>query len=296
MSLTDQQREEIRNEEYFRSEVRRELADRKPPPTFYDHVAKFFETKAGFWLLTSVLAGLVATGYASMQKYLDRDEITRREAIQRSQRDLETLLKLGPMLTSDKRTQIDMAILLLDSLASDNALEPRFAAQIRALVQGTLAAGLRSNASAQEKEQAEAIIAYADKARVDAIQEPEATTQAALPVQTAAATVLDKAVLPARVYIQIAGEEDRTRAETARTALRKAGLVVPGIEVVPVNSVPAVSDFRYCESKVDTGILERVALAVNATVVPSPKMVVLPARLCGNVRQNHFELWLARRQ
>lgn len=295
MPLSDQQREEIRNEEYFRNEVRRELADRKPPRTFFGHVSTFFETKAGFWLLTSVLAGLVATGYTSMQKYLDRDEIAKREAIQRSQRDLETLLKLGPMLTSEKLSQMDMAILLLDSLASDNALEPRVAVQIRALVQGTLAAGLRSNASPQEKVQAEVIIAYADRARVAAIQEPE-VTQATQPAQTAAATFLDKAALPARVYIQIAGDEDRAGAEAAQIALRKAGLVAPGIEVVPAKSVPAVNDIRHCDGKVDVGTLERVVSAVNAVVAPAPKMVVLPARLCGNVRQNHFELWLARRQ
>ena len=68
---------------------------------------------------------------------LDREEIARREAAENARRDMETVLKLGPMLTSDKRTQVDVAIVLLDGLASDNALDSRVANQVKALVQST---------------------------------------------------------------------------------------------------------------------------------------------------------------
>ena len=62
MPLDEEQQQAIRDEEYFRNEVRKEIAGKKEPPTFLDRVSAFLETKAGFWLLTTVLAGLTATG------------------------------------------------------------------------------------------------------------------------------------------------------------------------------------------------------------------------------------------
>jgi hypothetical protein len=295
MPISDQTREDIRLEEILRHEIRKELAAQKPVPTFVQRCSDFFDTKAGFWLLTTVLAGLVGTGYAALQRHLDRDEIAEREAIQRSQRDFDSVLKLGPMLTSDNRSQIDMAIVLLEGLAAQNALETRLFDQVRALMQSTLAAGLKPDAKPAERMQAEALLTRTDRARVAAIQQPEEAAAPAV-AQMAAPPIIEAAVLPARVYIQIASEQDRDKAEIARTALRKAGLVAPGVEMVPAKSAPVANDFRYCQNKIDSPTLERVTAAVHAAVSPAPKVVILPARLCTSVRHNHYELWLARSQ
>ena len=107
MPLNDAQRQAIREEEYFRAEIRRDIAA-AIPPTSLTGLAAFFDTKAGFWLLTTVLAGLVATGMTWLQRYMDREEIRKRETAERALRDTETLLKLGPMLTSEKRSQVDI--------------------------------------------------------------------------------------------------------------------------------------------------------------------------------------------
>lgn len=297
MPLTDEQRQTIRDEEFFRDQVRKELAGPKKPPGFFERISNFLETKSGFWLLTTVLAGVTATGFTSLQRYLDRDQIAQREAAERSRRDMETVLKLGPMLTSEKRTQVDVAIVLLDGLASDNALDNRVAQQVRALVQNTLATGLKKDATDEEKAQARAIIDYADRARITAIQRPEssASAAAAAPVaQSSLSAAIDNAALPVRVYLQIASEADRGKAEATNTALRKAGLIAPGIELVPARSAPSQTDLRYCDGKVDANALERVKAAVAETVSPPPRPVVLAARLCGNVRYNHFEIWYAR--
>lgn len=128
MPLDEEQQQAIRDEEYFRNEVRKEIAGKKEPPTFLDRVSAFLETKAGFWLLTTVLAGLTATGFTAVKRYIDRDAIAQTEIAERARRDMETVLKLGPMLTSDKRSQVDVAIVLLDGLASDDALDARIAA------------------------------------------------------------------------------------------------------------------------------------------------------------------------
>ena len=295
MPLTEEQRQAIRDEEFFRNEVRQELAGKKGPPGLLERCSAFLETKAGFWLLTTVLAGVTATGFTSLQHYLDREEIARREAAENARRDMETVLKLGPMLTSDKRTQVDVAIVLLDGLASDNALDSRVANQVKALVQSTLESGLKKDATAEEKAQASAIIAYADRARVTAIQRPEGDTAApAAVVQSPLSSAIDTAALPVRVYLQIGSEEERPQAAAATEALKKAGLIAPGIELVPAKSAPQQNDLRYCEGKVDPRALERVTATVATAVTPPPKVRVLDPTLCGKVRFNHFEVWYAR--
>lgn len=298
MAMSDEQRQAVREEEFFRDQVRRELAGPKRAPSVLERISNFLESKSGFWLLTTVLAGVTATGFTSLQRYLDRDEIARREAADRSRRDMETVLKLGPMLTSDKLTQVNMALVLLDGLASDKALDAGVAQQVRGLVQNTLDSGLKKGASEEERAQAKAIIDYADRARLSAIQRPEtaASAAAAAPVVTSSLSqALDNAALPMRVYLQVASEADIPLAEAAKAALRQAGLIAPGIEVVPAKSAPAQNDLRYCEGKVDANALERVKAAVALSVNPPPLPKVLAPRLCGNVRYNHFEIWYARR-
>jgi hypothetical protein len=292
MPLTEEQRQAIRDEEFFRSEVRKELAG---PSGFLERCSAFLETKAGFWLLTTVLAGVTATGFTSLQRSINREDIVQREAAESARRDMETVLKLGPMLTSDKRTQVDVAIVLLDGLASDKALDTRVANQVKALVQSTLASGLKKDASVEEKAQANAIIAYADRARVMTIQRPDAEVPSATQaLQSAVSNAIDNTTLPVRIYLQIGSEEDRPKAAAAGEALRKAGLIAPGIELVSAKSAPQQNDLRYCDGKVDANALERVKSAVAAAVTPSPKIVVLDPKLCGKVRFNHFEVWYAR--
>jgi len=297
MALTEEQRQSIRDEEYFRAQVRADLAQRKKPG-FAQRLSDFFETKAGFWLLTTVLAGLVATGLTSLQRYLDREVIESRERAERARRDTDTMLKLGPLLTSEKRSEVDMAIVLLDGLASDQAVEGRVANQVKALVQSTLTAGLKQGATQEEKAQATAIIAYVDRARVDAIQRPGADPAGAsgqvAPSQLTSA--IDNSALPVRVYIQIGSELDRPAAVAVVQAFTREGLVVPGIELVAARNAPRSHSVRYCDGKVDQAGLERVKAAIARAVSPAPEWVVLDPKLCGKVRFNHFELWFARRQ
>ena len=151
MPLTEDQRQAIRDEEIFREQVRKELSGAKTPAGFLERVSAFLETKAGFWLLTTVLAGAFATGFASLQRYINRDAINQKEAADRARSDMETVLKLGPMLTSEKPAQQNVAIVLLDGLTSEKALDSRIASQVKMLVQTTLESGLRENANGEDK-------------------------------------------------------------------------------------------------------------------------------------------------
>src|SRR3954449_8818142 len=170
MALSDDDKQRIRDEEFFRAEVRAEAEQHKPPPGWGDRLSGFFETKAGFWLLTTVLAGVAATALTSLQHFMDRQKIEAAERAERSRRDTDTMLKLGPLLTSDKRTQVDMALVLLDGLASDKAVDNRIVVQVKSLFERTFATGTRSDATPQERAQADAVLAYVDRARVQEIQ------------------------------------------------------------------------------------------------------------------------------
>ncbi|HSI49580.1 MAG TPA: hypothetical protein VLA61_15010 [Ideonella sp.] len=296
MALTDEQRQAIREEEQFRLQLREELANSLPraAPGPLERLAAFFDTKAGFWLLTTVLASVTATGFGTLQRYLDRNEIREREVAEATRRDTETLLKLGPMLTSDNRSQVDMAIVLLDGLTARKGVDDVVAGQVRRLFQATLTAGLKSDASDPEKTQAQAIIAFADSARTAAIQRPGAAASEPAATQASVSAAVDQLTLPVRVYLQIGSDDDRPRATAALEALRQAGLIAPGVERVPPSSAPRSNELRYCGDKVDPAALQRVREAVAAAVSPPPAEKVLQPSQCGKVRANHFEVWYAR--
>lgn len=295
MAMSDEQLQAIREEEVFRHQVRQELAGPPLKTGVLASISAFLETKAGFWLLTTVLAGLTATAISEYQRYSNREAIARAEKAERARRDMDTVLKLGPMLTSDKRTQVNMAIVLLNGLTADNAMDSRIALQVTSLVNSTLSDGLKVDASPAERAQADAIIAFADSARTSAIRGgntgSDSTSQIA--PQGSLAAAIDAQVLPARVYLQIGIENDRPKAVLAAKAIRQAGLIAPGIELVPSTSAPPVNDLRYCEGKVDSTALEQLTKAVNEAVTPAPKLVKLKPAQCTKVRFNHFEVWYA---
>lgn len=313
MVLSDDDKQRIRDEEFFRAEVRAEAQQHKPPPGWGDRLSGFFETKAGFWLLTTVLAGIAATALTSLQHFMDRKKIETAERADRARRDTDTMLKLGPLLTSEKRTQVDMALVLLDGLASDEAVDRRIVVQVRSLFERTIATGTRSDATPQEQAQADAVLAYVDRARVQDIQggapppapqdspassaapgAPAAPSQPAINQAVSQTAGIDDRALPTRVYIQVGGPQDRVRAQALSAALRGAGIVVPGIEDVGARRAPPRNDVRFCEAKSDAAVREQVKAALDPVLKPTAVWVALAPSLCTRVRYNHMEVWLAR--
>jgi hypothetical protein len=303
MALTPEQQQAIRDEEYFRIEVRKSLAAPQRPLSLMDRLSAFGDSKVGFWLLTTVLAGLVATGLTQLQRRLDQEDIQRRELAERSRRDADMLLKLGPMLTSDKRPQVDLAIVLLNSLSAGDGIDKQVSGQIVALIRNTAEAGNKPSATPEQRVASQAVYSFFDKAGITAMQAwgtPEAMAAAAEPAAAAApslvAAALNSESLPARIYLQIGDKADLPAATQAAEGLRRAGMIVPGIEQVPAQNSPEQNDLRYCKDKVSPAALERVRAASADQVHPEPTMRALPPKLCGNVRLNHFELWFARRR
>src|SRR5262245_35061078 len=268
MPLTDEQKQVIREEATFRRAVRKGLASARGPPSFLARVSAFFESKTGFWLLTTALAGVTATGLTNLQRYIDREEISRRDKAEQSLRDTETVLKLAPMLMSERLNEFSLAVVLLDGLTNDNAVNSRVATQVKALFNNTIQAGNQKNATPEEQARRDALLIYADRTRITEIQQPNSASVAPVPT-TVVTSALDNAALPVRVYIQIGVATDRPMAERARETLRAGGLITPGIELVAAGRTPKQDVVRYCEAKITGDALERVRAAV-ATFDPKP--------------------------
>jgi hypothetical protein len=201
------------------------------------------------------------------------------------------MLRLGPMLVSGKSSEVRFAIVLLNGLTRNNAVDEQIATQISDLFSETVIAGTAPGATPTERRTADAIIALAEQKPVLPTSEDTPAQTASVITGTALANLASKP-LPVRVYIHIADEVDRPRAEEARAAFHGQSMLVPGIERTgPKSSPSGNAQVRYCASKVDAPEIDRVRDLASGTLPVPPQMVALPEKLCGRVRHNHFELW-----
>lgn len=295
MVLTDNELKRIRDEEIYRSEVRRSFETAKPPPSFSQRVSVFLESKVGFWILTTVFAGIAATLIAGFSNWINRKEIEERQRAERARQDFDTVIKVVPMLMSENPGYRQIGLSLLNGLASAKSIQPEIAAQITSTLQSIIVAGTSPNASADARIRAGEIARLVDAATPTAsTQTSSAPTsgEAVPPVTTTVAPAVTAVALPPRVYVQIRSDAGREEADKAVVALRAAGVLAPGIERVA--SVPRKTELRYCDEKMLDASRERIVQALSSVAIEVTS-TPLPARLCGNVRPNHFELWLGSR-
>lgn len=288
MSLPDEARQRLREEEIFRAEVRRSI-EAKPSSDLWSRLSAFLETKIGFWLLTTVFAGLSVFLFTSFLNWFNRDEIEERRIAEKARQDFDTVVKIMPMLTSEQASHRQIGLSLLNGLASAKTIQPELAVQITAALQSIVADGARPNAPAEAQARAAEVARLVDAPRSPA--EAPAGAPAARPDPASnVAAAISAVQLPPRVYIQIGAEQQRSQAEKALEALRAIGVLAPGIE--SVRSVPGRNELRYCETKVYDDTRDAVLEAVQP-VVGAVRSTPLPPNMCNRVRPNHFELWLA---
>lgn len=101
--------------------------------------------------------------------------------------------------------------------------------------------------------------------------------------------VNDVKQLPARIYMQIAREDQRRRAAAIARALQAEGYLVPGIENVR-DKAPDNSQLRYCgDGKNLPDDLDNIMKALERISVSVTRQ---PFSRCGNIRPRHYEIWL----
>ena len=112
-----------------------------------------------------------------------------------------------------------------------------------------------------------------------------------LPLQPSASTSTSVgSEIPPRVYIHIANESQRSLATTARSAIRAAGQVVPGIE--NVGTGPNATELRYFVQS-EAALAGTISDELKAAGIQAPA-VYASGFDTSKIRPNHFELWLGK--
>ncbi len=108
---------------------------------------------------------------------------------------------------------------------------------------------------------------------------------------TAGATNVESAELLPRVYVHIASEDQRPTAVAARTALRDAGYLVPGIENVGTKA-PATTQLRYFITD-EEALGEKISAVLKGVSISAPANFIT-GFANANIRPHHFELWFGK--
>lgn len=104
--------------------------------------------------------------------------------------------------------------------------------------------------------------------------------------------------LPPRVYIQIADNNQRTRASSIKLALERRKFVVPGFELVDSNhAAKKENELRYCPDSEGEQINPADLLNDIKNADTSKDWKLVPNRLLcagtSKVRANHYEIWFS---
>lgn len=280
MALSDAERDAIRAEESFRQQLRAELNPAPPP----ERLARWLDNKLVVALLTMVLASVWGLAVSAFTEHLRREEAERA----RARLDMETILKLVPMLFAEQPAQRLLALNLLEGLRRSDAVGEDSVNLVQAVFKEQLRAGTAPGASEAAQQQAALVVGFEDRSRVAQVRNPAVATPSALPLQRQ----LADPQLPPRVYLQIATEADRPMARRLQQRLAAERLLAPGIENVGEARSPRATDLRFCPDKLAPGALDGVqALLLEAGVQAQP--APLGAKACATVRWNHFEVWFA---
>ncbi|MGB4115171.1 MAG: hypothetical protein WBK51_01335 [Polaromonas sp.] len=293
MALTEQQKNDVREEEFLRAEIRKSLASKPPEKTAGERISDFFDGKVGYWLLTTVLAGGVGFGFSQFQQYLAREEIKERRATELAHRDTDLGLKLAPLMFSSDIPQVSAAAAFLKNLKESKAMKPALVDQLLALQETALVLKAKPGASNEQKQAAGVQAAAIDIPGAMTIKEgdvqpakPGDSTSAA----TLSATQNNLPALPPRIYIHYADRSQLADVELATKQLLAIDVLVPPKQMVEVG-IPKRSNLRYCPDKIEKGVLEKTMKAISGVLIPD--RLPLKASLCTRVRINHMELWLA---
>ncbi len=304
MPLSEDERKRLHDEEVYRAEVRRSLEGVKPPPSVWGRIASILDSKFGFWIFTALLATSSAALFTSFSDWLHHDAIVERQRAERARQDFDTVIKVVPMLTSENAGNRQIGFSLLNGLASAKSIQPEIATQITSTLQSIVVAGTAPNASPEARTRADEFARLVDAASASPADTQPASASASptalpghpappltttLPTTTRIAPAIVAVALPPRVYVQIGAESRRDDANKAVEALRAAGVLAPGIE--KVTTVPRKNQLRFCDEKMLDASRTVVVRALESVAIPVD-LAPLPPRMCGNVRPNHFELWL----
>ena len=169
-----------------------------------------------------------------------------------------------------------------------------------------LVAESKAALAAQAQQASEAALAAASKASEAAnllkSNQPDRVSQAStllseadLAYQSATQDVKQLQACPGgrRIYPQVADEADRAAVDKLAPALRAAGFIVPRVEVVGRQKMPAQTEVRFFRKDEEGGALAATAALAQAGLPGVPARSVRGYEDSTSIRPCHYELWLA---
>jgi hypothetical protein len=287
--LGEQEKQAILDAERYRVEVVRTLSGEMPKHklAWDERIASFFETKVGFWLLTTLLAASLTALGTWIPTWMNKKEIEDKALAEAARRDTELLQKIAPTFLSADPTQFSVGLEILKHLKANRGANAELVDTIEKIISTKIIAGGVPGATNEVKIQA-SIAAAALDAPVIATTNNDRLS----PELSAKPVTQVLPMLPPRIYIQISDEAQRVLAKRAAAILLNENMLVPGIELVTRGS-PGQGEIRYCKEKVEGETVGRVAAALKGVFAGNGEFLPkeLPPSLCRNVRMNHVELW-----
>lgn len=279
--LSDGDIARIRAEEMLRAELQKERSKAQAPRTARERFVNFFErTNTGSWVLTTVLASVVAVGTGWVKEKLDRSDL-----------EVEFVFRLLPTITSEKPQIAALGVLLLDHLRDEKVLDTKVGRSMDRVAHqvavGRPDVGL--SIAAHIDAPVTGIYAAPDKGDAASLNKPKAPAIAAL--------------LPRRVYIVVPQRSTEREAQSQQQLqmgiaekvsdrLRSSGFLVPATTLMPVRQMPTESEVRYfhdIDAQHAKNAAELISLSLNLVqrAVWGPK----PKKYNGSTPPGQLEIW-----
>jgi hypothetical protein len=295
--LSDTQIQQIKAEEECRNLVRKELERSKSKTGFWGRIFHFLEnSKIGFGMSSAIgviLLSSLATWLNGVINASAADVQKKRDSQERSRRDIETMLQLIEPLTAEKEVKAKIAAAMLTTMKDKTGVDKDLIVAIEVALANQSSVGSKSATNSFQREIANTVAKKEDiAALMDTFEvRPDKLSNAKIAPSSIIAPRLESNILPIRVYIQIANDSQRIAAEKLRTGLINAQMLSPDIEIVG-KKAPVSTSIRYCAGRAEVGAPKEVQVIVDAQLaIDKTPLFVLPEKLCGNVRFNHFEVW-----
>jgi hypothetical protein len=276
--LPDHVATRIRAEETYRLSVRSELEAKVRRP---DDAAgtgariwKVLNSQFGGWLLSTVLVTGVGLMWTTWQERLHKAEQKTARLRAQAIQDVQLVTDLLPSLAKTGTVESALAVELVARLQKDNAIDVRFARKLRALLVKVREDNLKvaQDPATKPEQQAAArdTAKAADLALATTKSHERATSE------------------KARIYVQIARDDQRERAKGLLPVFREKGFAMPGVELVPDAKVDG-TEVRYFNVEDREKADDAVAL-LKANGFPTAEAKKNPARASAG----HLEIWIGR--
>ncbi len=268
----------IRMEEVYRQEIRQHLQQKAAPPPKSSKILQFLNSALGIWFLSTCIVGMITFFYgqhqARQKKLEEREKEQRQVALERDRYNISLVTALVPYLASSEEREWKLALQVTGYLKSKGEL-PK---ELESILAGIVRTGVSQDNTPAQQAKADAAAAV-----IDNIQ--PLTQQENNNISTS---------LPARVYIQIAGEAQRSMAQALQVQLRGDNFIVPDIEnIAGKANAPRYTEVRYYTESEKPEALQLIAalkkLPQAGQVRDEPLLISAKG-----VRARHYEVWFSR--